>query len=286
MALQIDAVFDEATFTVSYLILDTQTKTAALLDSVLDYDPASGTVSTGNAEKLLALAEAAGAKVAYILETHVHADHMSGAQVLKQRTGAPVCIGDHVTIVQETFRDLYNLGADFPCDGSQFDRLLHDGECLPLGALEIEVMHLPGHTPACVAYRVGDAVFTGDTIFSPDFGSARCDFPGGDARKLYHSVRRMLDLPPETRLFLCHDYAPGGRDFLWETSVAEQRADNLHIKDGVDEETFVRFRTDRDAQLTMPALILPSVQVNIRAGHLPEAEGNGVSYLKVPITQS
>lgn len=284
MALQIDAVFDKATFTVSYLIMDTETRTAALLDSVMDYNPASGTVSTKSADKLMDLVVAAGADVAYILETHVHADHMSGAQILKQRTGAPVCIGEHVTVSQETFRDFYDLGPEFPCDGSQFDRLLADGDRLPLGALEIEILHLPGHTPACIAFKVEDAVFTGDTIFSPDFGSARCDFPGGDARQLYHSVQRMLALPPETRLFLCHDYAPGGRDFLWETTVAEQRASNLHIKDGVDEEAFVRFRSERDAQLSMPALILPSVQVNIRAGHLPEVEENGTAYLKIPIS--
>jgi glyoxylase-like metal-dependent hydrolase (beta-lactamase superfamily II) len=283
MNIEIDAFFDPATKTVTYLVADPDTRRAAIIDSVLDYDPAAGRTATRSADAVIETARDRGVAVDYILETHVHADHLTAAPYLKRRLGGAICIGDRVGAVQAVFRDIYGLGADFPTDGSQFDRLLADGERLPLGSLEFEVMHVPGHTPACVAYRIEDAVFVGDTIFMPDFGSARCDFPGGDARTLYASVRRLLSLPPETRLFLCHDYAPGGREYRWETTVAAQRADNKHMRDGVDEDQFVAFRSNRDKELDMPALILPSVQVNIRAGHLPEADSEGRVFLKIPV---
>jgi glyoxylase-like metal-dependent hydrolase (beta-lactamase superfamily II) len=283
MNIEIDAFFDPATKTVTYLVADPDTRRAAIIDSVLDYDPAAGRTATRSADAVIETARDRGVAVDYILETHVHADHLTAAPYLKRRLGGAICIGDRVGAVQAVFRDIYGLGADFPTDGSQFDRLLADGERLPLGSLEFEVMHVPGHTPACVAYRIEDAVFVGDTIFMPDFGSARCDFPGGDARTLYASVRRLLSLPPETRLFLCHDYAPGGREYRWETTVAAQRADNKHMRDGVDEDQFVAFRANRDKELDMPALILPSVQVNIRAGHLPEADSEGRVFLKIPV---
>ncbi|MDW3206796.1 MAG: MBL fold metallo-hydrolase [Alphaproteobacteria bacterium] len=285
MTVHIDAAFDDATKTVSYIVSDPSSGRAAIVDSVLDYDPASGRTGTEGADALIAKVEAAGLTVDYILETHIHADHLSAALYLKERLGAPICVGDRVGVVQETFRDVYNLGRGFPCDGSQFDRLLADGERLALGTLEFEVMHVPGHTPACVAYRIEDALLTGDTLFMPDFGSARCDFPGGDARELYRSVSRILSLPPETRLFLCHDYAPGGRDYVWETTVGEQREKNIHMRDGTTEDQFVAFREARDRTLTMPVLILPSVQVNIRAGRMPEPDDNGTSYLKIPLNR-
>lgn len=283
MNIEIDAFFDDATKTVTYLVTDIESGRAAIIDSVLDYDAASGRTSTKSADRVIEKARERGASVDYILETHVHADHLTAAPYLKSVLGGTVCIGDRVGAVQAVFRDIYGLGADFPVDGSQFDRLLEDGARLTLGESEIEVTHVPGHTPACVAYRIGDAVFVGDTIFMPDFGSARCDFPGGDARTLYHSVKRLLALPPETRLFLCHDYAPGGRDYIWETTVAAQRAENKHMNDGVDEEQFVEFRSNRDKELSMPALILPAVQVNIRAGELPEADDEGRVFLKIPV---
>jgi glyoxylase-like metal-dependent hydrolase (beta-lactamase superfamily II) len=281
---EIIAHFDEPTHTVSYLVVDPATKRAAIIDSVLDFDQASGRVSTKSAEALLADVAARGLTVDWILDTHVHADHLSAAAYLKSKLNVPICIGANVGKVQGTFRTIFNI-EDVSGNGVEFDRLLGDGEKITLGTFEIETLHTPGHTPACVTYRVGDAAFVGDTLFMPDYGTARCDFPGGDARTLYRSIQRLFGLPEATRLFMCHDYKAPGRDkFAWETSVAEQRAKNVHIHDGIDEDSFVKMRTERDTKLSTPALLLPSVQVNIRAGNLPPAEANGTRYLKVPVT--
>jgi len=280
----IDAFFDEATFTVTYLVTDPETRRAAIVDPVLDYDHKSGKASARSAERVLAKAAERQVSVDWILETHAHADHLTAAPLLKARTGAKVVIGEHIRDVQKIFKTVFNA-ADVSEDGREFDRLVRDGEVLTLGNLRIEVMHLPGHTPADVAYRIGDAVFVGDTIFMPDYGTARADFPGGDAPTLYRSIRRLLSLPPETRLFMCHDYKAPGRDrYAWETTVAEERAGNVHVHDGVAEAEFVAMRTKRDATLAAPVLLLPSVQVNIRAGHLPPPDDNGRSYLKIPVT--
>lgn len=282
---QIQAFFDEATFTVTYLVSDPQSKAAAVIDSVLDYDPKSGRTSTASADAVLAAAKRADLRIEWILETHAHADHLSAGSYLRGKTGAKIAIGEHITVVQKTFKPIFNC-QDQKTDGSDFDRLVKDGERLALGAIAIEVLYTPGHTPACVSYKIGDAVFVGDTLFMPDYGTARADFPGGDARQLYRSIRRILSLPPETRLFMCHDYkAPGREAFVWETTVAEERAKNVHIHDGVGEEEYVAHRTARDKTLTMPVLILPSIQVNIRAGALPPPEANGVSYLKIPLNK-
>ncbi len=283
MTVRIDAFFHEPTYTVSYLVADPATREAAVIDSVLDFDQKAGRTGTGSADKLLAAANTAGLRIRWILETHAHADHLSAAQHLKARTGAGVVIGADIVKVQEVFKDVFNA-ADMAPDGRQFDRLVRDGDRLPLGQFEIEVMHTPGHTPACVTYRIGDAAFVGDTMFMPDYGTARADFPGGDARTLYRSIRRILGLPPETRLFMCHDYKAPGRDhYAWETTVADERAKNLHVHDGVSEDEFVRLRESRDRTLEMPVLILPSIQVNMRAGHMPPADTNGTVYLKLPV---
>ena len=280
----IDAFFDEATYTVTYLVTDPETRRAAIVDSVLDYDHKSGKASIRSAERVLAKALEREASVDWILETHAHADHLTAAPLLKARTGAKVAIGEHIRDVQKIFKKVFNM-EDVSEDGREFDRLVKDGEVLTLGKLRIEVLHLPGHTPADVAYRIGDAVFVGDTIFMPDYGTARTDFPGGDAPTLYRSIRRLLSLPPETRLFMCHDYKAPGRDqYAWETTVAEERARNVHVHDGIAEADFVAMRTKRDATLAAPVLLLPSVQVNIRAGHLPPPDDNGQSYLKIPVT--
>lgn len=279
----ITGFFHEPTFTVSYLVADPATGRAAVIDPVLDFDVKSGRTETCSAGAILAAAHAQGAAIDWILETHVHADHLTAAPFLKARTGAAVAIGANIATVQTAFREVFNT-PDVAVDGSQFDRLVADGDSIPLGRLSIRVMHTPGHTPACVTYVVDDAAFVGDTLFMPDYGTARCDFPGGDAAMLYRSIRRVLDLPGETRLFLCHDYKAPGRDvFAWETTVAAQRAGNVHIRDGVTEAEFVALRLARDAKLDMPTLILPSIQVNVRAGHFPDAESNGVVYLKLPI---
>jgi glyoxylase-like metal-dependent hydrolase (beta-lactamase superfamily II) len=279
----IDAFFDEATFTVTYLVCDPAQRRAAVIDPVLDYDHRSGKASTASADRVLAKAAERGVQVDWILETHAHADHLTAAPHLKARTGAQVAIGEQIQDVQKIFKPLFGA-TDVSEEGREFDRLLTDGEMLALGELAIGVMHLPGHTPADVAYRIGDAVFVGDTIFMPDYGTARADFPGGDAHALYRSIRRLLALPAKTRLFMCHDYKAPGRDrFAWETTVAEERAGNVHARDGVTEEAFVEMRRARDATLAAPVLLLPSVQVNIRAGRLPPADPNGVSYLRIPV---
>lgn len=281
---EVRAFFDEATFTVTYVVSDPATKRAAVIDPVRDFDPSSGRTSVTSADAVIADVRARGLCVDWILETHVHADHLSAAPHVKDALGGRVAIGGRVTAVQETFGALFHLGADFATDGSQFDHLFADEERFAVGGLDAYVLETPGHTPACVTYVIGDCAFVGDTLFMPDFGSARCDFPGGDARQLYRSIRRVLSLSPETRLFVGHDYkAPGRDEFAWETTVAAQRADNNHVRDGVDEESFVKTRSERDATLGMPRLLLPSVQVNIRAGALPPVEENGVRYLKLPL---
>ncbi len=281
---QVEAFFDPATFTWSYVVSDPATKRCAIIDSVLDYDAAAGRTSTASADRLIAHVREQGLVVDWLLETHVHADHLSAAPYLRQALGGQLGIGALITRVQDTFGKLFNAGGDFATDGRQFDRLFEDGDCFAIGSLEARVLHTPGHTPACVTYVIGDAAFIGDTLFMPDYGTARCDFPGGDARALYRSIQQLFALPDETRLYLCHDYLPAGRsDYVCMTTVAEQRANNLHIHDGVDEDSFVAMRLARDAALKMPALILPSVQVNMRGGELPPAEDNGVHYLKVPL---
>jgi glyoxylase-like metal-dependent hydrolase (beta-lactamase superfamily II) len=279
------AFFDEPTNTVSYLVWDKATKEAAIIDPVLDWDHKSGTADTAFADRMLQAAAEQGLAIRWVLETHAHADHLTAAPYIKARTGAPIGIGEHITEVQRIFRPVFDA-RDLKPEGGDFDRLFRDGERFAIGGLEVEVMHLPGHTPADVAYRIGSDVFVGDTIFMHDYGTARADFPGGDARTLFRSIRRLLSLPPETRLWMCHDYKAPGRDtYAWQSTVAEQRAHNPHVKDGTTEEEFVAFRTGRDAKLAAPTLLLPSIQVNIRAGRFPEAEENGVRYLRIPVKQ-
>jgi glyoxylase-like metal-dependent hydrolase (beta-lactamase superfamily II) len=280
---RIRAFFDEPTNTVSYLVWDPATREGAVIDPVLDYDHRSGEADTAFADRILKAAEEEGVRIAWVLETHAHADHLTAAPYIKARTGAPIGIGEHIKEVQRIFRPVFDA-RDLKPEGGDFDRLFRDGERFPLGSLEVEVLHVPGHTPADIAYRIGDDVFVGDTLFMHDYGTARADFPGGDARALYRSIRRLLALPPSTRLWMCHDYKAPGRDhYAWQSTVAEQRAHNPHVKDGVTEEEFVRFRTERDAKLAAPLLLLPSIQVNIRAGRFPEAEENGVRYLRIPV---
>jgi glyoxylase-like metal-dependent hydrolase (beta-lactamase superfamily II) len=279
----IRAFFDEPTNTVSYLVADPATRRAAIIDPVLDYDPKSGSVDARSVRAMLAAAAEAGTTIEWSLETHAHADHLSGSPYVKAQTGAKIGIGENIREVQRIFRPVFNA-TDLKTDGSDFDRLFADGERFSIGGLAVEVMHTPGHTPACISYRIGDAVFVGDTLFMPDYGTARADFPGGDARQLYRSIRRLLALPAETRLFMCHDYKAPGRDhYAWETTVAEERAANVHVRDGVGEDEFVAMRTARDAKLAAPTLLLPSIQANIRAGRFPAAEANGVRYLKIPV---
>ncbi len=283
----VEGFFDAATSTVSYIVMDPQSHACALIDSVLDYDPKSGRTSTAGADQLIARVRALGAEVVWILETHAHADHLSAAPYLKQHLGGRVAIGSHIRQVQEVFGKLFNAGPDFARDGSQFDHLFEDDEVFHIGTLKARAMHTPGHTPACMTYVVeGGAfasAFVGDTVFMPDYGTARCDFPGGDPRVLFRSINRVLSLPPETTLYMCHDYRPNGRALAFVTTVAEERASNVHVRDGISEEEFVAMRTARDATLDMPVLIMPSVQVNMRAGHFPEAEENGMRYLKIPL---
>jgi len=278
----ITAFFDEATNSVSYLVADPATRAAAVIDPVLDFDAASGTIATCSADKILAAAAERGLTIHWVLETHAHADHLSAASVIRERTGAKVVVGAGIAEVQRVFAPLLSVD---DLDARDFDRLLEDGDRLPLGELGIEVIATPGHTPACVTYRIGDAAFVGDTMFMPDYGTARCDFPGGDARQLYRSMRRILSLPPATRLFMCHDYkAPGRDEFAWETSVAEQLQRNVHIGGGVDEDAYVAMREARDATLKAPKLLYPAIQVNIRGGRLPPPDAQGRRYLMIPLT--
>nr|WP_277754110.1 MBL fold metallo-hydrolase [Porphyrobacter sp. GA68] len=276
--------FDEATNTVSYVVHDPHTLDAAVIDSVLDFEAASGRTSNGSADRIVEYVTLNNLKVTWHIETHAHADHISAAPYLQEKLGGKLAIGRDIIRVQEVFGKLFNAGTDFERDGSQFDKLFDDGERFSVGELEGIALHVPGHTPADMAFIIGDAAFVGDTIFMPDFGTARADFPGGDAGQLFRSIRRLLALPDETRLFLCHDYkAPGRDEYAWETTVRQQREENVHVKDGVTEEEFVAMRTSRDKTLAMPKLIMPSVQVNIRGGRLPEPEDNGVSYIKIPV---
>jgi len=280
----VSAFFDEQTNTVTYVLKDPSGNTCAIIDPVLDFDQASGRTSTASADRVLDFIHDKGLQVAWILETHAHADHLSAAAYLKPKTGGRTGTGRFITEVQTAFKDVFKLGDEFVPNGEQFDRLFDDGDLLQLGSLEIRVMHTPGHTPSCVTYVAGDAAFVGDTLFMPDYGTARTDFPGGDAATLYRSIQKILALPAETRIFLCHDYkAPGRDEYQWETTVGQQRAHNIHIHEGVTEQAFVEFRNQKDSKLGMPKLILPSIQVNIRAGQMPPADEHGVVFLKIPV---
>ena len=280
---RVHAQFDEATHTVSYVVWDPATRRAAIIDPVLDYDHRTGRVSHRSADDLLGFVADQGLSIDWALETHAHADHLSAAPYLKEKTGAPIGIGARITEVQRTFAPVFGLD-DVSGDGREFDRLFRDGETIALGGLQVEVMHTPGHTPACVSYRIGEAVFVGDTLFMPDYGTARADFPGGDARTLYRSIHRLLALPDATRLYLCHDYKAPGRDhFAWETTVGEEKTRNIHVGGGVDEASFVAMREARDATLAAPVLLLPSLQVNIRAGRLPDPDRDGRRFLRIPL---
>ena len=277
------AFFDAQTWTVSYVVWDHATRHAAVIDPVLDYDFKAGHTSTVSADRVLAYLTEHALQVDWILETHAHADHLSGAHYLRQRVGGRIAIGENIREVQATFKKIYNLERQFLPDGSQFDHLFKDGERFRIGEVEATALLVPGHTPADMAYRIDGAVFVGDTLFMPDVGSARADFPGGDARQLYRSMRRLLDLPAQTTMYVCHDYPPEGREPAWQTTVAQQRAANIHVHDGIGEDEFVAMRTARDATLEVPTLILPSLQVNVRAGQLPPADDNGVAYLRIPL---
>ncbi len=280
----VTAFFDQPTNTVSYVVTDPASRRCAIVDSVLDFDPASGRTSKDSANAIITHVKEHGLTVEWILETHVHADHLSAAPYLARELGGQMAIGENITIVQNVFGKLFNAGPEFSRDGSQFQKLFKDGDAFTVGGIPARAIHTPGHTPACMTYVIGDAAFVGDTLFMPDYGTARCDFPGGDARQLYRSIKKIFALPPETRLFMCHDYkAPGRDEYRWETTVAEEKAHNLHVRDGIDEDAFVLMRTERDSHLAMPRLILPSVQVNMRAGELPPAEDNGQRYLKIPL---
>ncbi len=284
MPAEIVAFFDAATSTYSYVVSDPASRRCAIIDAVLDYDAAAGRTSHAGADRLIAHVRDTGLTLEWLLETHVHADHLSAAAYLKRQLGGRLAIGQRVTEVQQTFAELFNAGGEFATDGRQFDRLLGDGERFSIGSLSAQAIHTPGHTSACMTYLIGDAAFIGDTLFMPDYGTARCDFPGGDARTLYRSIQRLFALPDATRLYLCHDYkGPGREQQQYLTSVAEQRAHNVHVHDGIDEDSFVAMRQARDAELAMPALILPAVQVNMRGGELPPAESNGTRYLKIPL---
>ncbi|GAN95144.1 metallo-beta-lactamase [Komagataeibacter europaeus NBRC 3261] len=279
--------FDDPTFTATHVVHDPATMACAIVDSVMDYDPASGRTDHAMAQEIVDYVTAEKLKVEWLLETHVHADHLSAAPWLQERLGGRLGIGESIIRVQDIFGKMFNAGTRFARDGSQFDRLFSDGTRFMLGSLPAIALHVPGHTPADMAYVIGDAAFIGDTLFMPDYGTARADFPGGDARTLYHSIRRLLSLPDETRVFLCHDYkAPGRDEYAWETTIGAERRDNVHVHDGVDEDAFVKMRTARDATLSLPNLIMPSVQVNMRGGHLPEPEDNGISYIKIPVSGS
>lgn len=281
---EITAFFDEDTFTVTYIVADPDTKQCAVIDSVLDYDANMGRTRTDSADKVITHIKEQGLTLVWLLETHVHADHLSGAPYIQQQLGGKITIGDQITQVQDIFGNLFNAEEAFSRNGSQFDHLLAANEELKVGNLSMTALHTPGHTPACMSFLVGDACFVGDTLFMPDYGTARCDFPGGDATTLYESMEKILSLPDATRLFMCHDYAPGGREYLWESTVAESKATNIHLA-GKTKAEFIDMRTTRDAQLSAPRLLLPSVQVNMRAGHMPPAEDNGIAYIKIPLNQ-
>lgn len=280
---EVTAFFDEATYTVSYVVADPDRGKAAIIDSVLGYDSKSGWTNTEKADEIIAFVRDRGFVVDWILETHVHADHLTAAPYLKDTLGGQTGIGNQIGTVQATFKTVFNAGDELPSDGSQFDHLFSDAEIFTIGGIRARVIHTPGHTPACVTYVIGNAAFVGDTMFMPDYGTARADFPGGDARTLFRSIQRTLALPDDTRLFMCHDYAPNGRDYLWETTVAQQKANNIHLKDGVGEDDYVAMRKARDEKLAVPALLLPAVQINMRGGYLPPPEDNGVSYIKIPL---
>lgn len=275
--------FDTATWTLTYLVWDPETRDAVVIDPVLDFDPLSVSTGTTSVETVAEAVEAEGLNVRWILETHAHADHLSGSQALKQKTDAGVAIGAHITAVQDVFKGIFGIGEELPADGSQFERLLSDGETLAAGSLAVEVIATPGHTPACVTYKIGDAIFTGDTMFMPDFGTGRCDFPGGSAEQLYDSIQKLYQLPDDTRVFVGHDYQPGGRALAFETSIGACKRDNKQLKADTSREDFVRFRTERDATLSPPKLIFQSIQVNIDAGRLPQPAANGRRYLKLPM---
>lgn len=285
--LHVEGFFDAATSTVSYLVLDPASRDCALIDSVLDYDPKSGRTSTASADRLIARVAELGARVAWILETHVHADHLTAAPYLKDKLGGKIGIGQHIATVQQVFGKLFNAEAAMARDGSQFDHLFANDEVFSIGTLACRALHTPGHTPACMTYVVSNdtqsAAFVGDTLFMPDYGTARCDFPGGDARILFHSINKVLSLPEDTVLYMCHDYQPGGRDVCYVSTVGEERRANIHVRNGITEEEFVSMRSKRDATLDMPTLLLPSVQVNMRAGHFPPPEANGTCYIKIPL---
>ena len=284
MNAHVEPFFDPATFTYSYVVSDPETRQCAVIDSVLDYDPASGRTSHATAQRLVDYVREQDLKVQWLLETHVHADHLSAAPYLKQQLGGRMAIGDRITVVQNTFGKLFNAGTEFATDGRQFDHLFQDEETFQVGNVPARAIHTPGHTPACMTYVIGDAAFVGDTLFMPDYGTARCDFPGGDARTLYHSIQKLFALPGETRVFMCHDYkAPGRDEFLYETTIVAEREHNVHVHSGISEQQFVDMRTARDATLAMPTLILPSVQINMRGGELPAPESNGTRYLKIPL---
>lgn len=281
---EVKGFFDEATNTISYVVWDKATKQAAIVDSLLDFDQASGRTKTDSADVMIAFVKEAGLTVDWIIDTHVHADHLTAAPYIKSQLGGRTGIGEHIATVQKVFGEIFNEGQEFHTDGSQFDHLFKDGETYKVGNIGARAIHTPGHTPACMSHLIGDALFVGDTIFMPDFGTARCDFPGGDAGTLYDSIQKLFALPGDTRVFLCHDYkAPGRDEYVWETTIAEEKAHNKHVHTGISKEEFVKMRTERDATLAMPKLILPSVQINMRAGEMPPAEENGKRYMKIPI---
>ncbi len=282
---QIEAFFDPDTYTLTYLVTDPATKATAIIDSVLDFTPNNGRSSTASSERLIKVIEERALYIHWILETHAHADHLSSSQFLQQKFNAPIGIGAHIADVQEVFNSLFNLKGNEAGRPDDFNKLFNEGDQLPLGQHTIEVLHTPGHTPACLSYKIADTIFIGDTLFMPDYGSARCDFPGGDAATLYDSIQKLLSYPDNTRLFMCHDYMPGGRELKWQSTVGEEKAHNIHVHDGISKQDFIKMRTKRDATLTAPRLILPSIQANIRAGKMPVAEDNGVSYFKLPINQ-
>lgn len=281
---EITGFFDPATYTISYIVADPETKACAIIDSLLDFDQASGRTSTTSADKLIAAVKDRGLTCEWIIDTHVHADHLTAAPYIREQLGGKTAIGAQVATVQKVFSSIFNEGQSFHTDGSQFDHLFEDGETYQIGKLSGRAIHTPGHTPACMSHIIGDAVFVGDTLFMPDYGTARCDFPGGDAGTLFDSIQRLFELPDETRMFLCHDYLPKGREhYVWETTIGAQKQGNIHVKAGTSREAFIEMRTKRDATLAMPQLILPSVQINMRAGHMPPPEANGQSYMKLPI---